>query len=326
MLAELFLGPEFREDWATESNRTEWSGRSNRRAFLESRPEGLQSLSQPREKVLSLKGRLRLARRAVRKFDRLRELIDDSDCISCMSKTFTKQKDIVVLQMVLFRLASRDSQNPPGYRYEVFIDSMLRPRSVGNGLFFEYGLPTLDLPDGRSESVTSLQQEVDLAEQSAGRSYLGWSGDESFVDPSSPRLQAGEVFLDVSGGDVEGGLRPCWKLRLFSDLEFAADLSLRLDFRLSRAVEADRPIGLTLVPMGDSTEVVQSPFSLSRFSYDVSLPALSEFQPGESYTILMRVLNADGRPVSEEEQVRFEWPAVGFSEAAPECRGGDIDG
>ena len=38
-----------------------------------------------------------------------------------------------------------------------------------------------------------------------------------------------------------------------------------------------------------------------------------------SYTILMRVLNADGLPVSEEEQVRFEWPEIGFTRAAPNC-------
>jgi len=116
------------------------------------------------------------------------------------------------------------------------------------------------------------------------------------------------------------------RLRLFSDLKFAADLSLRLDLRISDGIKVDQPVGVFLVPLGESTEVVQSPFTLSRFSYDIALPAVSDLEPKTSYAILMRVLNAEGQPVSEEEGVRFEWPEVGFTRVAPNCRGEVSDG
>lgn len=325
-LADLFLGSEYRRAWSSEEDRREWSRRSSRKAFREGLSGGLTSLSQPREKVMNLKERFRLAKRAVRKFDRLQRLIAEPDCLRCMSKTFTKQKDSVTLQMLLFRLASRDQQNPPGYRYEVFIDPLLRPRSIGNGLFFQHGQLLSDSVIAEPEALESAERGVDVAQQSAGQSYSGWSGDETLIDSSNPRLQAGEIYLNVGQPVGEDATTPCWKLRLFSDLQFAADLSLRLDLRISSTFKADQPLGVYLIPLGRSTEVVQSPFTLSRFSYDVALPAYADLQPKTSYTFLMRVINAEGRSVSEEEKVRFEWPAVGFSKAAPKCRGEIADG
>lgn len=325
-LADLLLGSEYRQVWSSEEDRREWSRRYSRKAFREDLPGGLASLSQPREKVLNLKERFRLAKRAVRKFDRLQTLIAEPDCLRCMSKTFTKQKDIVTLQMLLFRLASRDQQNPPGYRYEVFIDPLLRPRSIGNGLSFQHGQLLSDSVIAEPEDLESAERGVAVAQQSAGQSYSGWSGDETFIDSSNPRLQAGEIYLNVGHPGDSDAPAPCWKLRLFSDLQFAADLSLRLDLRISSTFKADQPLGVYLIPLERSTEVVQSPFTLSRFSYDVALPVGPDLQPKTSYTFLMRVINAEGLPVSEEEKVHFEWPAVGFSEAAPNCRGEIPDG
>ncbi len=37
------------------------------------------------------------------------------------------------------------------------------------------------------------------------------------------------------------------------------------------------------------------------------LPAVEEMEGGEAYVLLLRILNADGLPVSEEQQVRFKW-------------------
>ena len=65
------------------------------------------------------------------------------------------------------------------------------------------------------------------------------------------------------------------------------------------AIKADVPLGHTRFAMGEPTEVIETPFMSARFSYDVPLPATDLLEEGEKYTLLLRMLNADGLPVSD---------------------------
>ena len=53
---------------------------------------------------------------------------------------------------------------------------------------------------------------------------------------------------------------------------------------------------------------LETPFSTARYYYDLSLIPSHELLEGEGYTLLLRALNPDGLPVSEEQQLRFTWP------------------
>ena len=71
--------------------------------------------------------------------------------------------------------------------------------------------------------------------------------------------------------------------------------------------------------MGRPAKVEHTPFMSARFSYDIPLPASTSLQEGEQYTLLLRMLNADGRPVSEEQQASLTWPTGGLQTAADGC-------
>jgi len=60
----------------------------------------------------------------------------------------------------------------------------------------------------------------------------------------------------------------------------------------------------------------------ARYFYDVlmpDVPSLGDERRG--YTLLLRVLNPEGYPVSEEQRVRLEWPKGGLAGAAAHCQG-----
>ena len=54
--------------------------------------------------------------------------------------------------------------------------------------------------------------------------------------------------------------------------------------------------------------MVKTPFADARYYYDIPLTQPEDLKSGKGYTILLRVLNPDGLPVSEEQQLRFLWP------------------
>ena len=95
---------------------------------------------------------------------------------------------------------------------------------------------------------------------------------------------------------------------------------LRLDLRKSKGTRADRPLGQSRFALDEPTEVIETPFMTARYYYDVALPAVPGIERGQAYTWLLRVLNPDGLAVTEEQQVRFEWPMAGFGESPAHCR------
>jgi hypothetical protein len=108
-------------------------------------------------------------------------------------------------------------------------------------------------------------------------------------------------------------------LRLFSDVSSAEDLSLRIDLRDFRGIRSDTPMGHARFEMGQPTAVESTPFMTSRYSYDIPLPADDRMVPGNTYSLLLRVLNAEGLTVSEEQQAKLVWPEGGLETAVEGC-------
>ena len=59
---------------------------------------------------------------------------------------------------------------------------------------------------------------------------------------------------------------------------------------------------------GEPLAALGTPLQRARYFYDVPLPWPMGVSSKESYTLLLRVLNSDGFPVSEEQEVRMRLP------------------
>ena len=131
----------------------------------------------------------------------------------------------------------------------------------------------------------------------------------NIIRESDARLRAADLYLNVDPEMPDAA--PIWKLRVFSDYRFSSELALRVDLRRSKIVTADPTQAVYLLPFGEPAGTIETPFADARFFYDVPLPSadgLETLESGKSYTLLLRALNPEGRPVSEEQQLRFTWP------------------
>jgi hypothetical protein len=322
-LAGILLGDSRRDAWGTAQAREEW-----KRAVKTSRSNPGESSElvagdaiNTRPKPMSAKARYRLARRSVKNFGRLQKLIREGDCLSCLTRAFKKWENATMMQVLLSHIGTRLGGSAIAYQYEVFIDEMLRPATVANDV-------ELDLPVRREISDTMRDAVVgervhalegEAAAQDLTLRRAGWQGDR-FLEPAPSRLSGGEVLLNT-GAEAAASERvlPCLMLRLYSDVRFGEGLSLRVDLGDFGAIKADVPLGHTRFAMGEPTEVIETPFLSARFSYDIPLPTSELLKEGEKYTLLLRMLNADGLAVSEEQQVKLEWPTGGLAAAAPGC-------
>jgi hypothetical protein len=146
----------------------------------------------------------------------------------------------------------------------------------------------------------------------------GWRGDR-FLEPSLPRLEGGDVLFNVGAEPPGDGPAPCWMIRLFSDMRYADDLVLRIDLREFRGMRADTPLAHSTFRLGEPSRVLETPFMTSRYYYDVPLPVTEKMTGGSNYSLLLRMINAEGLTVSEEQQVKLRWPDGGLSSAAEGC-------
>ncbi len=309
-LAAILLGPEHREVWATAEARRSFKKRAVRRQLEQLMSEA--APPSPTFEPLGLRRRMRLAGRAYARFALLQEQMRSGDCTSCLARAFGKFKYIVLTQMLLYELASEVEDREPGFHYEVFTDRMLRPATVSNQVVYDF---TDEAPDDGTTAPAT-----DAVHRQADRAQRDWVGTKYLVEKTDARLQTGALYLNVDPG--AGGDAPCLKLRLFSDLELDPELRLRVDLRTAKGGAAKPSLSLRHFPLGAPSAVVETPFMTARYFYDV--PAANVPPSGEGrqvYTLLLRVLNPEGYPVTEEHKVRFEWPEGGFPNAAPHCRG-----
>jgi len=312
ILADILLGPEHRSEWSSPQNRAHWNRRTVRSDFAMKYGEDVENRRTPSKRRLNIGDRYRLARRTIKKFRKVQKLLEDGDCTSCAHSAFRKWKDVTMLQIVLFRLGALAEGEDPGYHYEVFSDRMMHPVTVTNEVrhtFTSSSIPNNDpgsahrVEIDRSLTAENLQSEV-RAQQT------DWFGRKHFLKPSDGRLQGGFLYQrttpDPSGEDY------CIKLRLFTDFIIEPELSLRVDLREERQKTADVTLKSSRFPLGEPTEVVETPFRTARYHYDVPLPHLVTLEPDKAHTLLVRILNSEGYPVSEEQQIRFRSPEAGF--------------
>lgn len=312
-LAEILLGPDHAGAWATAAERSLWKKRRHRRSYGELLADDLASLPQPRPKRLSMKDRFRLARKTVTRFEGLRRLLRELDCLSCLSRAFDRERDIVLLQMLVYRLASELVPVQPGYDLEIFGGDLLSPVTLTNGIRhgFETGVRSFEEVAGYDASVfeTGTEQAIRRVDQSQSV----WGGAKTLVRGADARLRAADLLLYAES--AAPGARPECLLRLYSDFRFAPELALRVDIRRSKTVTADISEATHLIPFGEPDEVFETPFATARYYYDLPLVPSNDLLEGEDYTLLLRALNPDGRPVSEEQQLRFTWPEAEELEA-----------
>jgi hypothetical protein len=315
-MAEMLLGVAHTNAWATPQARQGWIRRGRRRAYETTIGKDLTSRPQPFRKRWGLKYRYRLARRVVKEFAQVQELIRTGICLPCLSAAFDKQKDFALLQVLFYRLASDPGMAEPGYHLEIFGGPMLSPVSLSNGVRYAFDTAGLRVAEILGETAPS--DDETGTEETVRRisdSLSVWGGAKNLVDEAESRLRAGEVYYDVGPRPATSVARatdgaPHWKLRLWSDLRFSPELALRIDLRDSRAFRADLARETFLLPLSEPAGVSETPFATARFYYDVTLPPIEGLEGDTSYTLLLRILNPDGQPVSEEQQLRFRWPTA----------------
>jgi hypothetical protein len=141
---------------------------------------------------------------------------------------------------------------------------------------------------------------------------------------------------------------PCWKIRLFSDNLFADDLKLRMQGSRARKLKKNVPLITFLLPLGEPRPIEELPeielarelfdarlqqslssgyavgrnyletlggdaswadeMDLPDYFYEIEVPPVEEAKLGNDYTALLRVVNAVGLPVTEEQEIRMRLP------------------
>lgn len=127
---------------------------------------------------------------------------------------------------------------------------------------------------------------------------------------SAPRLLAGRMFVVEPTPQAPAIVVPTrFYLSLFSDLHFAANHRVRIELRRSR-IRADLPLAVVGIPVGQAQPVPEGPFAISKFRYDLRLPQnlAGRIDDRHPYSVYVRIVNAEGLPLTEEEPLHFRVP------------------
>lgn len=307
LLGDLLLGPELGDAWSTERKRYLWMPvyRSHGRPVPRGEPiwraydrqrghpggpnrgKGLGlSLNHLDSRSLFVR-----AYRLARRFEELREHPENRDCIRCLADVFEGASDAVLLQALLVSLAGGvDEDGGVGYSLTLFTDELTRPLTFGNDVLYTF----------RHQRREEILREV-----------------PNLYD-AAPRLRAGELLLNREAavpGRVSG---ECLRLRVYSDLLFDDDLSLRVSWREAHP-GADETIDVRHVSLGKPHAIPPAPFVVGRYYYELPLPWPAQLRAGEPYTLLARMVTGEELPVTEEQEIRMELPEQWREEAPRWC-------
>lgn len=336
-LGEIMFGPELGDAWSTEARRYWWktdapmyrgvdppvrhiSQHYDKLRGFESRPRRRSRIFDPSE--YSSRDLYRLAKETLEKMRRLARLFrEDPDCIRCLVKGYSSNVDVYLVQALAVRFAGGVDAGGVGYNLNILVGNMVRPLSFTNGIKHGY-----QMPRGGDLLRTAEQTWESPPRLRAGQALINISG------------------KDHELGEDE----PCGVMRLFSDHYFADDLSLRLVWRRSRMgadrsllveyatlgeprefTEEEATKGRIDYSHARSERGMQSEFSTfddrtlsmqygsnpfvgrfeqARYFYDVYAPKFVGYPSNKGYTILLRVLNKDGFPVTEEQTLLMRFP------------------
>lgn len=291
-LAALMLGPEYRDAWATPERRFWWmpgeralgkvpdwdrhisTGYDEHRGYRRTYAKKGLGLtpSDWDSRSLFIK-----ASKLVRKFQKLQRLVGTGRGVSTLTQLYAKASDVVLVQALLVHLAGGVEEGGVGYEFEVFTDDMPEPVRLTNNVRH-------DFPYRRGGEIV---------------------GNVDQLQDSDSRLRAGRVLMNPTLG-FNG--EACWKLRLYTNYHLDDALDLGVSVRQYRT-GADYALRNFALDMGAPTALVRTPFTPAGYYYDFPLPWLDEVVAGGSYTMLLRLLNPDAMPVSEEQEIRLEVPA-----------------
>ncbi len=333
-LANILIGSEYRHVWSTPGRRDSWRSNPTFSAapYVDLAPQLPLIITGSRRspKPMPLLRRFKLARKTARHFERLQGLMAQETCLSCITRAFDRWRSVGLMQTLMLRLAwdeDLDSSpatpdgDQPGYFYEFFTDRMSRPIRATNDI--RHSFPSdwnvasglLAYSQEPQPEVSARPEDADAFIDNLDKDRWDWLGSESFLSASTDRLQAGRLLANSSSAAGE----PCWKLRLFTDHLFGDALRLRADLRRSgNAIVKDKTLSIRFFDLGVPTALEESPFRVARYFFEVPIDA--ELEEEAAYTLLLRVLNPDGYPVTEEQQLRFRVPRGMGDRMPPSCR------
>jgi len=346
-LAELLLGPEHGEAWATATARHWWEpgapayagpqpavrhiGLYYDRVRGYEKPPGGNRFFDPQYK--RSQKLYRIAKKAVRKFDRLKVAFgEESDCLQCLIDGYATELDFYLMQALAVRFGGGVEGGGVGFEFRFLLGDMTKPVGGSNDVLHGFHLDS-------AEIVPNTET----------------------IPDSPPRIRNGQALLNVTGSEPELQVAnaPCWKIRLFSDYLFADDLKLRLQGRRSKKIKKDETLVTLLLPLGKPNPIEELPeielarelfdprtrmslsseyavgrnysehlggdaswaseMELPEYFYEIDVPPVEGSTLEQNYTVLLRVVNAIGLPVTEEQEIRLLVPEDWAGEVPEHC-------
>ncbi len=346
-LAALLLGPEHREAWATATDRFWWEPGAP--AFAGPQPterhigiyyDRLRGYEKPSggnrffDPQHARSQRLyRMAKKAVRKFKRLQDAFgEDQDCLQCLIDGYASELDIFIMQALAVHFGGGVEGGGVGYDFNFLLGDMTRPVGGSNDVLHGFHI-------GAGEIVPNTETIRDSPPRLRnGQALLNVASSE----PGSPTTEA-----------------QCWKIRLFSDFLFADELRVRLQGSKARRLKKNVPMVTFLLPLGEPHPIEELPeIELARelfnariqqsltsqygvgrnyletlggeaswaaemdspdYFYEIGVPAIEEASLDKDYTILLRVVNPVGMPVTEEQEIKVRLPAEWIGQVPEHC-------
>jgi hypothetical protein len=346
-LAELLLGPEHGEAWASAAARHWWEPGAP--AFAGPQPsvrhiglyyDGVRGYEKPPggnrffdPRYRRSQKLYRMAKKAVRKFDRLKDAFGEkSDCLQCLIDGYDSELDFYLMQALAVRFGGGVEGGGVGYEFRFLLGDMTKPVGGSNDVLHGFHLDA-------GEIVPNT---------------------ETFRD-SPPRLRNGQALLNVAGSQPDSPTTdaPCWKIRLFSDYLFAADLKLRVQGSKAKKLKKNVPMVTFLLSLGEPHPIEELPeielarelfnariqqsltsqygvgrnyletlggeaswaseMDLPDYFYEIGVPAVEEASLDQDYTMLLRVVNPFGLPVTEEQEIKMRLPADWIGQVPEHC-------
>ena len=348
VLGELLLGPEHADAWISEAKRFWWEPDAPpyrgvdppvshiTRYYDQQRGFGYRPFKRSRvfdPTQYRSSDLYRIAKKTFKKMERLVTLfLERPDCLKCLVRGYSTGKDIFLVQALAVRFSGGVETGGVGYDYHFLVGNMVRPIGGSNGIEHGYQLPRV------SEILYSAEQTWESPPRlRAGQMLVNASGRDQ-------QLEEGE---------------PCAKVRLFSDHYFDDDLSLKMIWRRKRMTadrslrvdfaslgepteftQAEADKGFIDYSRFDSESTLSSEyesfedrmrsmshgsspfngrFEQARYFYDIYIPHFNLQPAKKGFTILLRLLNPDGLPVTEEQEILMMAPK-GYDQLVPaEC-------
>ncbi len=305
-VGQAVLGAEQGDAWTSIERRELWRSRHNRKE----------------------RRQLAAAERFVSWFDDLRTRTARGEIDARgWTKNALRRDDFPILGRLVLSVAAAPSEgaaNGGSFSAEIWTDEMPRPLRLGQGrspiarmgsLAAEpeaapvgaQATPPAGAPGANGAPLRLEGSTVETAAQAR---------DIDSLRSSAPRLLAGRMFVVRKGTGAPGGRGANrFYLSLFSDLRFSPEHRVRIELRRSR-IRADLPLAVAQVPTGEAQLVPEGPFAISKFRYDLPLPKdlNDRIDDRDPYSVYLRVLNAAGLPLTEEEPLHFRVPRTKVSQ------------